>query len=106
VNDQSDTQQSQFRPGCHGGVCEKRRILMQRMISDAAARGIVNRIRQQVINIHDHRRYHREPRPQEILPEEGTGNRGGHQQVQEQVNNRSEHEDLTMKKAAQNLGGR
>ena len=89
-----------------GSIRDECRVLMQWMKSDTAATGIVYRICEKVIEIDNHRRNHRNPCLHEVLSKEHAGHGGRYQEVQEQVNDRSDHSVCPgRKKAAQKLGG-
>ena len=83
---------------------------MQRVKTNAAATGIVYWIRDQVIDVDQHRCKHREPCFKKIFSEEHSGYKSRQDQMQQQVYDGPEyricqHVELGIKKAAQELGG-
>jgi hypothetical protein len=80
---------------------------MQRMKTHTAPAGIVHRIRQQVVQINQHRRQHDQPGFQKLFAPGNTCNGGRQREVQQHMYEWLDHLLFTepKKKAAQNLGG-
>ncbi len=85
VNDKPDAEQPGRRQDREQRIPSDCRRGMKRMKSNAAAVGVVNRIGEEMIEVHEHRGQHDEPGPAPLLAEEKPRHGPGNSRVKDEM---------------------
>lgn len=114
VQQQAQAHQARAWPETQQGIQREERRPVQQVEADAAAVGIVDRIGQQMVQVHGHGRHHEQPGPVPSPAEEQHGDEGRNQRMEDQMQDGGGRHrevgpgggkpDLTLKRPLKHLG--